>query len=362
MKKYNPKNERIKREYYKFLREADRKAESTIDGIRKSILRFESYNCFKDFATFNKEQAIGFKKHLTQQKALQSGAPLSRATVLSTMNHLQAFLKWLYYQDGYKSRIHIPDIEYFNLSEKEVRTAKSKKLRDYPSLEQIRTAVERMPTTSDIEKRNRALVAFTILTGMRDSAITSLRLKHVDIQKELVKQYPDEVKTKFSKTIITYFFPVGDDFKDIVVGWLEYLTKEKLFSPNDPLFPKTKVVLDDTYTFTANGLSKEFWGTATPIRQTFKDAFQAAGLPYFNPHSFRHTLAHVAERYCTTPEQFKAWSQNLGHENVLTTFTSYGNIDPYKQGEVLKGLKITENTPDKADLQAAIRLIQSKLV
>ena len=34
----------------------------------------------------------------------------------------------------------------------------------------------------------------------------------------------------------------------------------------------------------------------------------------------------------------KAWSQNLGHENPLTTFTSYVILDPYRQGELIKGL------------------------
>ncbi|MEJ0092694.1 MAG: hypothetical protein WDN46_04465 [Methylocella sp.] len=57
---------------------------------------------------------------------------------------------------------------------------------------------------------------------------------------------------------------------------------------------------------------------ATPIRAIFKKAFTAARLPYFNPHSFRKTLAQLGERICETPEAFKAWSQNLGHENVLT--------------------------------------------
>ena len=33
------------------------------------------------------------------------------------------------------------------------------------------------------------------------------------------------------------------------------------------------------------------WSNAGPIRTIFKNAFAAAGLPYFNPHSFRKTLA-----------------------------------------------------------------------
>ena len=31
------------------------------------------------------------------------------------------------------------------------------------------------------------------------------------------------------------------------------------------------------------------WSSAGPIRRIFKVAFTAAGLPYFNPHSFRKT-------------------------------------------------------------------------
>jgi hypothetical protein len=37
-------------------------------------------------------------------------------------------------------------------------------------------------------------------------------------------------------------------------------------------------------------------------------------------------------------ERFKAWSQNLGHENCLTTFSSYGEIQPTRQREIIRGL------------------------
>ena len=57
-----------------------------------------------------------------------------------------------------------------------------------------------------------------------------------------------------------------------------------------------------------------------------------------NPHSLRKTLSQLGERICRTPEEFKAWSQNLGHENVLTTFTSYGEVSLHRQAELLKGL------------------------
>ena len=46
----------------------------------------------------------------------------------------------------------------------------------------------------------------------------------------------------------------------------------------------------------------------------------------------------LGETRCQTPEQFKAWSQNLGHEGVLTTFTSYGAVTSRRQREVILDL------------------------
>jgi integrase/recombinase XerD len=86
------------------------------------------------------------------------------------------------------------------------------------------------------------------------------------------------------------------------------------------------------------GLERAQWSSAAPIRAIFREAFAAAGLPYFNPHSFRKTLVQLGQAVCQTPEQFKAWSQNLGHEGVLTTFYSYGEVASSRQGEIIKSL------------------------
>lgn len=348
--KFHPPNERIKQTYFLFLKEADQKADSTIDGIRKAILRFEEYTGFKDFKTFNKEQAIAFKKHFTNTKAERTGKPISKSTMLSTINALQAFFKWLAYQKGYKSSVHIPDIEYFNMSEKDIRMAKSPGFKEFPTLEQIKTVISYMPHATDIEQRDRALLAFTILTGMRDSAIASLSLKHIDLSRDLVRQDPNEVKTKFSKRIETYFFPVGDEIRNIVLDWIKYLKEEKLYGQNDPVFPQTKIGHDENQSFEVQGIEPVHWSNATPIRKIFKEAFEKANLKYYSPHLFRNTLADFGQKVCKTPEQLKAWSQNLGHENVLTTFTSYGNIDPHRQGEVIKGLDLKNHEEDKFDI------------
>ena len=195
-----------------------------------------------------------------------------------------------------------------------------------------------MPTGTEIKHRNRALIAFTLLTGARDGAIASMKLKHIDLVVGYVDQDAREVKTKFSKTLRTYFFPVGDDLREIVVDWVRYLSEEKLWGCDDPLFPATHIERGDSLQFEVSGLERKHWSNATPIRKIFRDAFSGAGLPYFNPHSFRKTLAKLGEQRCQTPEQFKAWSQNLGHEGVMTTFMSYGQVPCERQGEIIRGL------------------------
>jgi integrase len=205
-----------------------------------------------------------------------------------------------------------------------------------------------MPDSTAIERRNRAVLAFTLLTGARDSAIASLKLKHVDLRAGSVYQDAREVKTKFSKSFMTFFFPVGNEVREIVASWLGYLRDVELWGNDAPLFPATKVQLDETRHFRATGLKREHWSSAAPIRKIFREAFRAAGLPYFNPHSLRNTLVRLGETVCRTPEEFKAWSQNLGHDKVLTTFLSYGLVQSARQGEIIRGLGAPRN-PREAD-------------
>jgi integrase len=96
-----------------------------------------------------------------------------------------------------------------------------------------------MPAATEIERRNRALVAFILLTGARDSAVASAKLKHIDIVSGCFYQDAREVKTKYSKTFTTAFFPVGEDIRQIVADWVSCLRREKLWGHDDPLFPKT---------------------------------------------------------------------------------------------------------------------------
>lgn len=81
MRKHSPDNERIKRQYFAYLKEAKRHSDPTVDAAAKALHRFDEYNKYRDFKTFHFEQAVAFKKHLADQNAEQSGKQLSKATL-----------------------------------------------------------------------------------------------------------------------------------------------------------------------------------------------------------------------------------------------------------------------------------------
>ena len=195
-----------------------------------------------------------------------------------------------------------------------------------------------MPSESVIQRRDRALLSFILLTGCRDKAAVSVKLKHVALKDRVVYLDAREVETKFAKTITTYFFPVGDEPLNHLVDWIGELVSEHAWGPDEPLFPATRVVVGENALFTPAGIERRHWSNADPVRRIFKSAFARARLPYFNPHSLRNTLARLGQERCRTPEEMKAWSQNLGHEQMMTTFTSYGRVEDYRQGEIIKAL------------------------
>lgn len=335
----NPKNDRLKREYLGWLKNGRQRSQATVEQVRRAIDRFEKYNAYKDFSTFNKEQAVAFKRALVGTKAKASGSPISYSTAHHTLQVIKDFMFWLHGQTGYRRKIRPNDIAYLSLSMNEVRAAKAPRLREYPSFEQIRATLKTMPTATEVQKRDRAVVALLALTGIRDRALVSLKLKHIMPEQRLLFQDAREVKTKFAKTIETWFFPVGEDIEAVVVEWVRFLREEKLFSPDDPLFPKTALKQDKNHDFKPMGISREHWANATPVRQLVKAAFIGAGLPYFHPHSFRNTLTQLAYQLQLLPEQLKAWSENLGHESVMTTLGSYGHLARERKQEIMDGLR-----------------------
>jgi len=358
MTKHNAKNERIKRDFLRFLKESKGQDEASLDVAAMALSRFEKYTKHCDFKKFQLEQAIAFKHNLAEQKGKLSGKPLSKSTLNTTLRCLKGFFEWLAMQPGYKSAIVFTHASYFKLSKKDTSVANARRPRSSPTLEQIHHVIKVMPCHTDIERRNQAIIAFILLTGARDGSVASLKLKHVDIENNSVYLDAREVNTKFSKTFTTNFLPVGNDIREIFVNWLGFLRTELHWGEDDPLFPKTKLGQDKNQNFKAIGLDRSHWSSANAIRNIFKEAFTLADLPYFNPHGFRNTLTRLGLKKCRTIEDFKAWSQSVGHNDIMTTLKSYGEIPEDRQNELMNNLSRPKSPQDD---DVAIRLAKAVL-
>lgn len=355
MAKTNAANERIKRDYLRYLKDARGRDESTLDRVAKSLARFEQATGMKDFKRFNQEQAVAFKRKLADADSMRSGGKLSKATIDSTLRDLRAFYEWLSHQPGFKRRITFADAEYFCPSKKDTAIARARRDKAVPTPEQVEHVLATMPLGTPLERRDRALVAFAATTAARVNALASFRLGDVNRAEACVEQDARHVRTKFAKSFRTYFMPVVSGAMEIVESWVQELGQEHLRGPSDPLFPATEIGLGENGGFQPIGLARTGWATTQPIRDIFRRAFEGAGLPYYNPHSFRDMLVHHAMKLDLTPEQMKAWSQNLGHSDVLTTFTSYGQVPVHRQGELIRARSSdAERSSPIAALEAAL--------
>lgn len=360
MAKHNASNERVKRDYFRFLTEAKGRDTATIDRVAKSLARFESSTGHKDFKRFHREQAVAFKRRLGEALSERSGERLSKATVQTTLRDLKVFFEWLAREPGFRSHIEYADADYFNLSDKDTAIARARREKAVPTLEQVRHVLATMPSGTALERRDRALIAFTTITVARVMALATLRLRHVNLEAGHVEQDARTVATKFAKTFRTVFMPVCDGALEIVAEWVAELRDVHLCGPDDPLFPATAMGLGECGGFQPQGLARHGWASSGPIRDVFRRAFEGAGLPYYNPHSFRDMLVRHAMSLDLTPEEMKAWSQNLGHSDVLTTFTSYGTVPAHRQAELIRAAgRVRPADPlDDPDVRALISKIR----
>jgi integrase len=150
------------------------------------------------------------QRQLAAQVGQRSGEPLSKATLRHTLAALRAFFEWLSGQSGFRQKITYSDASYFNLSLKDRTVARAAREDRVPTLEQIHFVLNSMPQTTEVDCRNRALVALAALTAPRADALASMRLRHIDVEAGCISQDARQVRTKYSKTFPTFFVPRAD--------------------------------------------------------------------------------------------------------------------------------------------------------
>ncbi|MFK5978039.1 MAG: tyrosine-type recombinase/integrase [Rhizobiaceae bacterium] len=337
MRKYCEENERIKRRYMAYLKHAKGQDQKSIDKVAAALVKFEQNTSFKPFKRFHIDQAGRFKTYLEKARHPKTGKPLSFSTIDSILRLVKSFFHWLAGQPGYKSRINYPDVEYFNNNAKNARVAHARRDIPFPSMEASLHAFQAMPDATELEMRDKAIFAFLMLTGARDGAVASLKTKHINLFDSSVFQDGREVKTKNGKTFTTWFLPVGSVYWDCFEEWITFLLKEKLFGPEDALFPKPERTLKNGC-FVFEVLSRDNYSNATKINAVIRNAFAMVQLPQYTAHSIRKTLGLLMNDRKLSLEAQKSWSQNLGHENFITTVSSYLPVSSQRQAEIIKGM------------------------
>lgn len=344
-------NEQVKRGFFEHLRGAEGFAESSVSKFAEAVFQWQTFSEDEDFAAFDKSKALAFREWLGSRAAKTKSGSLSLVAQYHYLRRLKRFFMWLSGQPEYRNKILKNEVDFLRLSKKDARIARSGTTRKMPTFEEAKAIIEGIEVKNEIDMRDRALLSFALATGIRISAIISLRMKSFDQEKKLIDQNPgDGVKTKNSKRILSTFFPVGWDGPErYFLEWFDYL-KSKGFRSEDPLFPSTmshfsEIGASYSKDFVGNG----FWCGTGAARKIFEKRCHDAGLPYFHPHSFRHLVVSILSKTRLTEEEKRAISLNLGHANVGTTFGSYGYGSMSEEDAVAIVQKLKEfRTDDEA--------------
>lgn len=348
MHEINSKNERIKRQFFIWLTGAGGCCEATVNVIEEAILLYQDFTKQADFSTFSNTKATGFKEWLLKRKF--KGKNIALATYNNHLRNLRKFFLWLASQEGYKSKINLTHIDYLRISKKEERIATQSTPRKFPPIEYVIKLAESIKINSEVDLRDRAIIAFTLLSGMRDKAIATLPLGCFDEALLGINQDPKQgVQTKFSKHIPTTLLSFNENLLGYFLEWVKHL-KGKGFGSGDPLFPHSKLqqVKDGLAFEAASTVEPIYWQSAGRIREIFKQRSQEAGVLYYPPHTFRHLAIDLALKSCKNGEQIKAISQNFGHEHIATTLSSYANYAPDRLSEIIANMDFS-GKPSKSE-------------
>jgi site-specific recombinase XerD len=356
MKLKNVNNIKVIRKYRRFLLEAKGLNQKSVEKMERAIHLYRESTNDEDFKFFTIEKAIEFKNFLKARKF--RGKNLSANSYRTYLIHLKKFFGWLAKQSGYKSRIKLDAIEYLTVSKKDNRMAAQRTIKRFPTLEYMKELADSVDTQTEVGLRNRALIAFAALTGIRDGAIISLPMMSIIEDGCYVIQDPKEgADTKFGKTIYSKIFKFDPDLFKYFFEWFKYL-KEKGFSDVDPLFPRSKIkkVKDNISFQESTEVEPVFWKNTESLRKIFRRQSKLIHKEYYSPHRFRDAAIYLALKSCRNGEQIKAVSQNFGHEDVATIISVYAQLSPERQLAVLDQLSFNgEATLTEEELLKLLR-------
>jgi integrase/recombinase XerD len=274
------------RKFFDYLRFEKLLSANTIISYERDISKYKSFidkNKIKDFTKINNEEILLFLENLHKD---QGESSISR--ILSS---LRSFYKYL---------VRNGDINKNPFSQ--IKNPKMpKKILEILDESEMYKFLERIPSSTDLELRDRTMFELLYSCGLRVSEIVNLKLSEIDLEEDLIRFIG-----KGNKERIT---PIGGTAKSYL---LKYLRAGRY---------KIEREFKSDYVFlNKNGkkLTRQgFW----KILKKYAHQFSMDKNLY--PHLFRHSFAtHMLERGA----DLRIVQELLGHSSISTT-EIYTNIN-----------------------------------
>lgn len=310
-----------------------------VDAALRHIWQLNRHLEGVDFRKVTRQSIADFKGILIEGSAELNGGALSPSTIVHILGNLTAFFEWLSRQQGYRS-IRSDLYSFFTAPRDLKEKANAAAPKFVPTMEQLRQVIPAMPADTTAQRRDRAMISALLLSGGWEGALISLRIKHIDITNKQVFQDAREVKTKFSKTNVVDCFPVGEDMEEMLIDWVKKLQSCGA-GDDDPLFPTAPF----RPWFGFNKVEFNFLKTAALVRKVIKTATAVAGVPYFKPHAIRSVVARLFDDWACSLKEWRAFSQNLSHEHVGTTFKFYANLEDDAKRKIFAQIRERQKNP-----------------
>ena len=313
----NRKNFELVKAYLSYLRDISQLEENSIAAIKSWL---KHYLIWADEQSFRRPQKISphFLKYLeTARINPENDAPLSESYRRKIREYGKVFFEWL---KTYKKMKTIDPrwIETLSIRKTNRSPNPDDRVRseDVVSYDEIMDFVSG-PTSSIADLRTKASGAFLFLGGLRVTAFVTLPILAIDINNLSVKQWPElGVRTKNNKKATTFLFDIPELL--IVVKEWDTLVRKKLPSTAPwyaPLSPKTGQIDPSNIGFNGN--------RGDTLRSSLERWAQKNDIPYHHPHKFRHGHAVYGLKLADDMADYKAVSQNLMHESIMTTDRIY---------------------------------------
>ena len=349
---WNAENERLIYEWQVF---AGKYSDKTINAHLADIRRFEAFTDRKTFTEITPAQAAAYRDQLVSGYRVAVGDKrLSASTVRHAASYLRSFFDWV--EDRGRKAVRPSISGYFALPKSLHQSVAPRGKRDYLPLDVALEAAARLPGDDLLARRDRAIFCLAYVGALRESALISLRLRHVDIVARVIRHDGRELRAKNGKDYTISWFPGTEAIWGFVDAWIEELGALGA-ALDDALFPDAQTLREIALGTSKGGAGvRACWapmGSPHAVDTVFQRAGALVGRK-ITPHSARHTMARHGEQTVRTPEQRKAWSMNMGHDSETTTWGNYGKMTEEAQARAMAQTS-EDSTLTYEDLEILVR-------